>query len=293
MIRLALIGGVAAYHGRAFSGLINGLAAGQTTPEGWPKYEQSVADARIVTVWDPDRDAARQLAAVFGIERVTDTMEAAGDRIDAVIITDDLTMQHQQRARPFLERGIPTYIDKPLSADPAEAASIVAVAEQHGTALMSCSALRFAVETAELRANPEQLGRIAFATTVCNGELVFYGIHALELAFAIMGPGVRSVYNVGQEKSSVVRLAYEDGRSLVLMVGEEIAPVFQLNLYGSKGRQDIIVRDATGFYSNMLGKVVEMARTKQSPVPPRETLEIIRILAAAKQSLAENREITL
>jgi predicted dehydrogenase len=293
MIRLALIGGVNAYHGRAFSALVNGLAPGQELPVGWPGFKQLVEETRIATVWDEDKDAAQHLATVFGIERVADTMEAAAEDVDAVIITDDLSMQHQRRARPFLERGMPVYIDKPLSPDPVEAEEIAQLAERHNAPLLSCSSLRFATETVELRANPELSGHIEMATTVCNGELVFYGIHALELAHSVLGAGVRSVHNTGQPGNHVVRLAYEDGRTLVLMVGEKIAPLFQLNIYGTTGRQDIIVRDAAGFYSNMLREVAQMARTRESPVPVAHSVEVIRILAAAKLSLAEQREVVL
>ncbi len=293
MVRLALVGGLASWHGRAFSGLINGLAEGQNHAANGPQHDPIVEGARIVTVWDDDPAAARSLAQTYGVDRVAETMEAASEGVDGIIIPDDASLQHQRRAEHFLKLGLPTFIDKPLSTDVAEAEAIYALAAQHKAPVMSCSALRFATETEEIRANPEAIGDIEVATTICGGELFYYGIHALELGQSVMGAGVRAVHNIGSPDRHIVKLSYGDGRTLIFMVYQSISYVFQLNLHGTKGRRDIVVTDGNGFYANTLNAVVEMVRTGHSSVPAEATIEIIRILAAAKQSLSEGREIKL
>ncbi|HVF11128.1 MAG TPA: Gfo/Idh/MocA family oxidoreductase [Abditibacteriaceae bacterium] len=291
MIRLALVGGAGSYHGRAFSHLVNGPQ--QDVPAAWPQYSQRIAGSRIVTVWDEDQNAAAQLAAVFGIERVAHTREETAQDVDGVIITDDGTLRHQERASFFIERGIPTFIDKPLSNNIAEAEEILSLAARHSTPVMSCSALRFAAETAALRAAPQQLGRIEMATTVCTGDLHYYGIHALELAYSILGPGIRSVHNVGEPDHNIIKLTYRDGRTLMLLVSTKISYLFQLNLYGSEGWRQIVVTDSGAFYSNMLRAVVAMCQTRQSPVPAAETLEIIQALVLARASLETGQELLM
>lgn len=293
MIRLGLVGGAGAYHGRAFSALINGLAEGQARPEGWPAFTPQVEGARIVSVWDPNRGTAEALAQVFGIARVADRMEDAADGADGVIVTDDMTKRHHHRAKPFLRAGVPTFIDKPLASDVEEATELVDLAVKHGTPMMSASSLRYAKETEDLRANPGALGNILAATAVCRGELIYYGIHPLELAVSILGTGVRSVQNVGREGQNVVQIDYRDGRSLVLIVYAGISSPFQLNLYGDKGWRQVVVTDSAAFYANLLRQVAEMCRSKTPPIPYAETLEIIRILVAAQKSLYEERKVVI
>jgi predicted dehydrogenase len=291
MIRLALVGGAGSYHGRSFSHLINGPQ--ENVPETWPGYTESVANSRIVTVWDEDREAAAKLASVFGIERVANSMEEAAQDVDGVIITDDGTLRHQQRAPFFIERGLPTYIDKPLSDNIAEAEAILSLAARCSTPVMSCSALRFARETEDLRAAPEQLGQIELATSVCAGDLHYYGIHALELAYSILGPGIRSVHNIGEADRNIIKISYHDGRVLMLLVSTKISYLFQLNLYGAQGWQEIVVSDGGAFYANMLRAVVRMCETRQSPVPAAETLEIIKVLVMARASLESGTELLM
>lgn len=293
MIKLGLVGGTASYHGRAFSMLINGVGTGKALPENWPHYNERVGGCRIAAVWDAEQETAGELADIFGIDTVAGRMEDVAAEVDGVIITDDGTLQHQRRARFFLEHGIPTYIDKPLSTDIAEARDLIEVAAHHGTPVMSCSALRYATETADLRASTSALGQIELVTTICSGELLYYGIHALELAYAVLGSGIVSVHNVGSEGRNIIKLSYQDGRVLLLLVHETISYLFQLNLYGTAGHRQVEVRDAGGFYSNMLRDVAKMVQTRQSPVPVEQTLEIINVLVMARQSLVEGRELCL
>ena len=65
---------------------------------------------------------------------------------------------------------------------------------------------------------PEK-GVIHLATAACGNELVYYGIHALELAYAVLGRGAVSCLNVGQPGRNIVRVRFDNRRGLLLMVG--------------------------------------------------------------------------
>jgi predicted dehydrogenase len=291
MVRLAIVGGTAIYHALSFGGLINGVAEGKTLPEGWPQYPQCVDGARITVVWDEDRANAEKLAEIYGIEHVVDTLEEVIPLCDGVIVTDDVTRNHCRHAPIFLERGIPTFIDKPLGPDAATAQQMVELAEKHGAPLMSGSALRYAAESEALRADPDLLGEINLASAAGPNDLFFYGIHPMELAHSILGGGIQSVQNIGEEDTDIVKIKYRDGRLLVLMVSRVAGFGFEVTLYGTKGRERIVVSDATAFYGNQMRLVVQMVREKKAPVPIDDALEVIRVLDAGQQSLAEGGRV--
>lgn len=291
MVRFGIVGGTAIYHARAFGGLINGLAPGQNLPEKWPEFPQCVDDARITVVWDEDRAAAEELARVYGIDHIASTLEEVAEHCDGVLITDDVTRNHCRHAPFFLESSIPTFIDKPLAPDVKTAEALLELAAKHNTPLMSGSALRYAAETEGMRANPDQLGRIQLATVVGPNELFFYGIHPLELGLSIMGSGVVSVQNIGEEEQDVVKIKYEDRRILVLLVSRAISFGFEITLYGTEGRERIVVSDGTAFYANQLRLIAQMVREKKAPVPIENALEVIRILEAGKKSLAQGGKV--
>ncbi len=291
-------GGPSSFHARSFSSIFNGFDP-KRVPEDWPTHEHRVEGARVVAVWDNDAAAARELADVFGIDRVADTMEDVARDVDGVIVVDDITMTHQKKARFFLEEGVPTFIDKPLSDDAREAEELIGIAEKTGALMMSTSALRYARETEAARSVIDGLGKIPLATTTCQGQymgedaVIHYGIHPLELAYSVLGPGVVSVDNVGENGRNVVKLNYDDGRVLMLLVFAEIAQAFKLDLYGESGATSVLVEDWDYFYWKMLDTYAAMLRDKALPVPLQETLEIIRVLTAAKESLLTGKAIKL
>lgn len=294
MTRLGVVGGAGVWHARAFTGILNPKKdeAAWEKAEFPPYASNPVDDAGVVAICDEDRAAAQEIAdLVEGITLVTDNPSDLLGEVDGVLICDDATEQHQKRAPLFLEAGLPTFIDKPLSRDPQEAEAILALAERHGTPVMSCSALRYSTEYAAL--DQESLGDIMTVISVGPNELVFYGIHACEFLHMVMGPGVKSVRNFGDAERNHILLDYGDGRMGIMVVREDIAYTFRATLLGTKGSVHLSIDDGAGFYREMLGQFIGMVRTGQMPVPPSSTLEIIRILDAAVRSSKTGEEVVL
>jgi predicted dehydrogenase len=293
MTRLGLVGGAGVWHARSFAGILNPKDEAAWAAAGFPGYtSRPVEGATVVAVCDDDLAAARALAGmVEGVSLVTSRPADLVGEVDGVLLCDDLSEQHQKRAPQFIEAGIPTFIDKPLSRDPREAEQLLELAVCAGTPVMSCSALRFSTELAAL--DKTSLGDVVCATAVGPNELVFYGIHPCELLQTILGPGVRSVRNVGDAERNHILLGYGDGRMGVLLVRTDIAYTFRATLLGTKGSAHLSIEDSGGFYREMLVQFIGMVRTKAMPIPPTDTLEIIRVLDAARRSRETGKEVRL
>jgi len=294
MIRIGIVGGAKSYHGLSFCQIFNGYNRQEALKKGWKAlYEERLKkEARITHIWDENRKDAQEVAQICSIEKVVEKKEDMIGEIDGVIITDDGTMKHQKRAIPFLKEGIPTFIDKPLSPDIREAEEIIELAKKCKASLMSCSALRYAKETEILREGKEKLGEILTGLSICRewqGSLIFYGIHALELLYSIIGGGIKSVRNVGEEREDLLILTYKDGRRFIVSSYEAISPLYQINLYGTQGYRSILIQDYGYFYTRMLEEFVTMVETKIEPFPPEETLEIIRVLVMGENSRKEGK----
>ena len=293
-LKLGLVGvgrgGPSSYHARSFSSIINGFDPGKV-PDDWPVHHKGVEGAVIEAVWDEDRDAARELARVFSIDRVCDRMEDVAEHVDGVLVVDDITMTHQKRALFFLEQKLPTFIDKPLSNSLKEASKIIDLAQKNGCIMMSSSALRYAREIEEASTELSECGKVDCAVTICQGQymesenLIHYGIHPLELAYSVLGSGAVSVQNIGEGERNIVKITYSDGRVLMLLVFPEMEQVFQLQVYGKKGHASVTVQDWDYFYWNMLNTFVTSVTEGSMPIPLEETFEIISVLILGVESL--------
>ena len=285
MLRIGIVTGAGLAHGPAFAGIINGGrdASSASHPD--------LTDVRVTAVYDKETAVAERLAADYGIERVAHSPAEVADTVDAALLLDDGTKEHQRQAPLFLERRLPTFVDKPLSTDPREAAELVRLAERAGAPFMSCSALRYARELEENRAALEAAAPHLAACATGPGELIYYGIHPCELLQAAIGAGVAAVQDVGQEGRHIVRLFYGDERSAVLQVFEGVSYVFHLSVYGKGGWVSFPVTDHVHFYTQTVVRFVGMCRSGEQPIAPGDTLEIIRTLWCARKSVQEGGRV--
>ena len=289
MLRLALVGGTLIYHGKYFAHMFNGC-----DPELWAQHEfggdpsgrRRIESARVVKVWDEERSNAETLAAVCGIDQVCDDIAECGVDVDGILIADDCTCKHYRFAEPLWDAGVPIFIDKPLAGTVAEAEQVVAAAEKHGVPIFSASGLQYTREIEEARPQIDALGEILVALAASPNELVFYGIHGLAMLWQLFGSGIASVQNTGEGPLDLVQYRWRDGHVGVQLGLDGGQPGWRVVLYGEKGKLDIPIADADGFYWNVMSHFVEMVKTGEQPLSNEAMLEIIRALCAAKESKA-------
>ena len=295
MLKIGIVGGTGISHAKVFSGMFNGYDKRLTSKrKDWPSYNIRIKGVCVTHLWDENKKKkdALLLAKICGIENVVQKKEDMIGKVDGVIIADDCTMKHQKKAIPFLKAGLPIFIDKPLSPDIKEAGKLIELSRKYNAPMMSCSALRYAKETKKIREGKDNIGKILTGSTICGGDLVFYGIHALESLYSIIGLGIKSVRNLGSKGKDMVLIKYRDGRNFILITYENLR-LFQVNLYGTKSDRSSTVKDGGYFYSEMMRHFVKMVKTKKEPFSPEETLEIIKVLALGKKSRKNGKEIYL
>lgn len=284
------------HHGTAFATAFNGWDAekAKSLKGTFVKSGRRLEGARVVKMWDPDKAAARALAETCGIETVADTPEQCCDGVDAVLIIDDGSGAQWKYAQHPLRKGVPTFCDKPLAMTAREAASVARLVRETKTRFMSASSLRFVPDILKLRSELPQIGSVHLASAVCGNELVYYGIHALSMIYAVLGRGATSAINVGQPGGNVARIRFGDQRDVVLMVAdrERMRSGYQINLYGEKGWRTV-TPDLKDLYVYLLEAFMDLVKTGKESVPVEEEVEVIAALEAAKRSLSLGREVTL
>ncbi len=289
-------------HGPIFSCCFNGYDPAQLPDHaGESKFpfnpvERKFDDVRAVKIWDPVPEAARHLAAIVGIEEVCDTPEQCTEGVDAVIVPDDGSGSQYRYAVAALEKGLPTFCDKPLAMTAQEAKRIAQIAREHNAPFMSASSLRFVPDIVALREEVASgaFGEVNLATVAGGGDPIWYGIHALSMAYGVFGPGAVSCLNVGVADKNVVRVRFEGGRDVILMVGQppQMCGGYQINLYGTKGWKSL-TPSLSDLYVYLMQRFIALVRDGEVSVPIEEEVEVIAVLEAGQRSLREGREVSI
>ena len=131
----------------------------------------------------------------YGVPLVEKPEEMIG-QIDAVLIESVEGSFHYKQTAPFLEAGLPAFVDKPFTCDLAEAQALAALAQSKNVPIFTSSSLRYGLEVVEIKNKGEETGRILGAEVSSpaplhprNPGLFHYGLHGVETLYALMGPG--------------------------------------------------------------------------------------------------------
>ncbi len=87
--------------------------------------------------------------------------------------------EHVERCRPFVEAGLPIFVDKPL-VDNEQDLGVFREWIAEGAPIMSSSCMRYCKEFLPYRASTHELGEIRFASIMTPKTWERYGIHTLE-----------------------------------------------------------------------------------------------------------------
>src|SRR5690242_13046878 len=81
--------------------------------------------ARIVALVGADDEHNQALLAAGNITRLVPTSQELIGSVDALIVTNRDGALHRGHAVPFLDAGLPVWVDKPLAASTADARAIL------------------------------------------------------------------------------------------------------------------------------------------------------------------------
>ncbi len=281
-------GRLGCHHGNAFCSMFNGWDRAKAEALGYPTNgatDTRLEGARVTKIHDEDRDGAEMMAQVYGVEEVCDSPEELAEGVDAVIAADSGEYEKARLVLPALERGLPTFIDKPLAETAEDARRIVGLAAEHDAPLMSSSSFRWCEAAREMREAVSGLGGIELLVGVSGqGQFHIYAIHPVEFVYGVMGQGTVSVVNVGAQDRDVVRLRRADGAQVVLNMlwREVISGGQQFTACGPAGWHTVAQLRAT--YHPMMQAFLTMCETGEMPISGEEMVEVIAVVEAARNS---------
>jgi predicted dehydrogenase len=264
-----------------------------------PKDKNHVEGAKIVAAFkggspNIETSASRvdkyteQLQKDFGV-KIVDSIEELCKQVDAVMLESVDGRPHLAQARPVIKAGKRLFIDKPMAGSLHDALEIFRLAKENNVAVFSSSSLRFAKNTQAVRNG--SVGKVLNAWTSSpvnlephHPELFWYGIHGVESLFTVMGTGCETVKRGTTEDGRIeVTGTWSGGRTGIFREGshEKGQKPYGGMAKGEKGEADIGTSDG---YAPLLVEVIKFFQTGVSPVPERETIEILAFMEASDES---------
>ncbi len=200
--------------------------------------------------------------------------------------TNDGHLHTEQATKVFQSRK-PVFIDKPLGANLKEVTQLFKASVQYGTPFFTSSALRYTSAIAEVREGKKcgkVLGASCFAPCTIEAsheDLYWYGIHGVEMLFAVMGSGCKTVQASHTADTEMAVGIWEDGRIGTFRGMRSGVNAFGGTVFGEKNNK--VLGDYEG-YEGLLQAIIDYFETEKVPVPIEETKEIYAFMSAFQQS---------
>src|SRR5262245_25157708 len=262
-----------------------------------------VPGARVVAAFkggSPDVESSRarvdrftaELKDKWGVELVG-SIEELCRKVDAVLLESVDGRPHLNQVRPVFAAKKRVFIDKPLTTSYSDAREIAKLAREAGVSFFSSSSLRYADDIQAMRRN-EKLGGMLGAFTYGpaptephHPDLFWYGIHAVEMLYALMGTGCESVARTRTDGADVVVGKWKDGRIGTMRGIRDGKQDYGAVAFGAKANLTTPTPMKSD-YRDLLVEVVKFFQTGTPPVAPEETLEMMAFMEAADLSKARN-----
>lgn len=222
-------------------------------------------------VWgETDDFAAKAMKAGHIPLQVKDPREMLG-KINALIVDHRHAKYHLTAAYPFIEAGIPTFIDKPFCYRSVEGKEFLEMARKKGTPVSSYSAIAHTDGTFELKEKIKSIKDIH--QVVCTGTadldseyggIFFYGVHIIEPLMYVFGEDITEV--------KVTRNHHQGSANIRFASGLFATIIFKTKAYG----WETFIETNSGF--------IQLKPTVAETEPGRNYKDMVEMFRSGKES---------
>ena len=290
MLRLGLIGMSSGNgHPYSWSAICNGYEKDLMEDCGFPvipRYlekqiypDNFIHEAKVTHVWTQDKELSEHIAKASKIAcTVTDFEDLIGS-VDAVLLARDDAENHFHFAKPFLEAGIPIYIDKPLALSVSEANNLLGLQSYSGQ-VFSCSALRYADELVPESSELASVGEIRSIIGFTPKGWDKYAVHVIDPLLGLLSDDDEVVQVSRWEAGGRTSLHVQFSSGIdaqITAFGDCIVPI-TLKVIGTAGCIDLQFADAFQCFKNALQEFIASAREGKSRISVSRMLRVVSLI---------------
>lgn len=273
---------------------IGGVSLDVSHPKAFAaNMEKYCMDMRYCYIHDQgfrtDEEAAWFLKR-FALEGRAETIPDMVDKVDVGFIQSCNWDKHLDQAMPFLEKGKPVFIDKPIVGSVADIARLRELVKG-GARIMGSSSVRYCKEIREFLAkSEEERGRILTVYGTSGTDEFNYSIHIVEALSQLAGAKAVACRYLGQaqtadgQRCQSYAIDYENGVQGIYSACLDVWQPFSLIVVTTKSVYPFTV-DLDLIYSSLLQQIYRQMRYGTSELAEVETLiNCTQIMLCGKKS---------
>jgi predicted dehydrogenase len=261
--------------------------------------EKNFDDVSVVGVYSDDRAASEKLNEKFGAPIMDDYADAVG-KIDGLIITARHGDKHYRYAKPYIESGIPMFIDKPITINEDEAVAFMRELKENGTRFCGGSSLKQDEFVRKLKEESEsELGgktvggyvRAPYQAENAHGGFYFYAQHLTEMICEIFGRFPLSVTARRNGAQIHVLFHYDDYDCVGLFCDRNYT--YYVSRMSETGSSSFDISATNEWFNREFEEFYKLLSGGEQRVSHKEFISPVFIMNAICRSLESGKEETI
>lgn len=241
--------------------------------------QDAIAEAKVTHVWTQDVNLSTHIAKATYIKNVVRNLRDFIGNVDGILLARDDAETHLEIACPFLEAGLPIYVDKPLALSILEAKQLIAL-QQYPGQLFSCSALRYAPELQLEVGQKEKVGEIRSIQAFVPKDWDKYSVHVIEPLLNLIptrGKIRRSSMWRAADRTSLM-VEFSSGVDTHIHVCGKAGVPLGFRVIGAEGWCDLFFNDSFRAFRNALQDFVHGIIHRDVRTSPEHMLEVVELI---------------
>lgn len=241
--------------------------------------QDCIKGAKVTHIWTQDRAVSEHVAKASNIDYVVENYEDMIGQVDAILLARDDPKNHYEMAKPFIEAGLPIYIDKPLSTSLSVAQEIYNL-EKYAGQIFSCSGLSYAKELKLTNELKNELGELKYIDACIMKDWEKYSIHIIE-------PVLKMFNNYGKiidisanfyNNCKTVTINWENEITTSFKTLNDCKTPIKITLLGTKATKDLIFTDTYNAFKSALYEFIQIVKKEEINTSKEITLKVIEII---------------
>lgn len=256
------------------------------TRQSWP--DACIPHVKVTHIWTQDIALSHKIAKAAYIDHVAENINDLIGVVDAVLLARDDAEYHLEMAAPFLEAGLPIYIDKPICLTLSDLNKFYAL-QQYPGQIFSCSALRYADELVLSDQQKNKIGKLRYIQAITPKDWNRYSIHVIDPLLNMIGDQGKLVFSQRYAQGDICSTHYTWASGLqasVTSVGKLSIPI-SFRLIGEKGVEDLVFNDTFTAFKTALNHFVEGVFHKHECISYESTYKRVDMIERGRQCESE------
>ena len=243
---------------------------------------ESIKNVNVTHIWTQKKEFSKAISDFSNIPNIVSDFKDMIGSVDGLLLARDDYENHHKFSEPFLEAGIPVYIDKPIAVSKNKLDTLLS-SQLYSGQIFSHSALRFAKEFNFGNNYLNEFGIIKEIIAISPKDWPRYSIHIIEPVLNSFN--LNDNFHILNAKQSIdgrseLEVKWEDNLMVQFITTGQSTDQFSIEIRGTNKEEVVKFNDTYNAFKTCILEFINGIQNKSNFYPEKELYLYVELIEA-------------